>query len=202
MITIENLCKAYNDKILFKNFHLEIPDSRFLVISGESGCGKSTLLNMIGGIETPDKGSIIVNGFDVTKKGKKQKYFKEVVVFLFQNFALLENKTVKENLEIIKKSGRTDISINEALEKVGLQKVINKKVYQLSGGEQQRVALARLMLKKWSIVLADEPTGSLDKKNSEIVMNILHELSEHGKTVIVVTHSEEIVAQDKHVLYL
>ena len=188
MITIENLCKAYNDKILFKNFHLEIPDSRFLVISGESGCGKSTLLNMIGGIETPDKGSIIVNGFDVAKKGKKQKYFK--------------NKTVKENLEIIKKSGRTDISINEALEKVGLQKVINKKVYQLSGGEQQRVALARLMLKKCSIVLADEPTGSLDKKNSEIVMNILHELSEQGKTVIVVTHSEEIVAQEKHVLYL
>ena len=191
MITIENLCKAYNDKILFKNFHLEIPDSRFLVISGESGCGKSTLLNMIGGIETPDKGSIIVNGFDVAKKGKKQKYFKEVVGFLFQNFALLENKTV-----------RTDISINEALEKVGLQKVINKKVYQLSGGEQQRVALARLMLKKCSIVLADEPTGSLDKKNSEIVMNILHELSEQGKTVIVVTHSEEIVAQEKHVLYL
>lgn len=135
MIIIENLCKAYNDKILFKNFHLEIPDSSFLVISGESGCGKSTLLNMIGGIETPDKGSIIVNGFDVTKKGKKQKYFKEVVGFLFQNFALLENKTVKENLEIIKKSGRTDILINEALEKVGLQKVINKKVYQLSGGE-------------------------------------------------------------------
>ena len=93
----------------------------------------------------------------------------------------MENKTVKENLEIIKKSGRTDISINEALEKVGLQKVINKKVYQLSGGEQQRVALARLMLKKCSIVLADEPTGSLDKKNSEIVMNILHELSEQGK---------------------
>ena len=129
---------------------------------------------MIGGIETPDKGSIIVNGFDVAKKGKKQKYFKEVVGFLFLNFALLENKTVKENLEIIKKSGRTDISINEALEKVGLQKVINKKVYQLSKSEQQRVALARLMLKKCSIVLADEPTGSLDKKNSEIVMNILH----------------------------
>ncbi len=87
MLVHENLCKAYNDKILFKNFHLEIPDSSFLVISGESGCGKSTLLNMIGGIETPDKGSIIVNGFDVTKKGKKkQKYFKEVVGFLFQKF--------------------------------------------------------------------------------------------------------------------
>lgn len=101
MITIENLCKAYNDKILFKNFHLEIPDSSFLVISGESGCGKSTLLNMIGGIETPDKGSIIVNGFDVTKK-EKAEIFQRSCWILFQNFALLENKTVKENLEIIK----------------------------------------------------------------------------------------------------
>ena len=151
----------------YKTSAFSLQRGKTLGIVGESGCGKSTLLNMIGGIETPDKGSIIVNGFDVAKKGKKQKYFKEVVGFLFQNFALLENKTVKENLEIIKKSGRTDISINEALEKVGLQKVINKKVYQLSGGEQQRVALARLMLKKCSIVLADEPTGSLSKKNCE-----------------------------------
>lgn len=84
MITIENLCKAYNDKILFKNFHLEIPDSRFLVISGESGCGKSTLLNMIGGIETPDKGSIIVNGFDVTKKGKSRNISKKLLDFYFK----------------------------------------------------------------------------------------------------------------------
>lgn len=98
------------------------------------------------------------------QKKEKAEIFQRSCWILFQNFALLENKTVKENLEIIKKSGRTDISINEALEKVGLQKVINKKVYQLSGGEQQRVALARLMLKKCSIVLADEPTGSLDKK--------------------------------------
>ena len=104
MITIENLCKAYNDKIFVQKFFIwKFQIAVFLVISGESGCGKSTLLNMIGGIETPDKGSIIVNGFDVAKKGKKQKYFKEVVGFLFQNFALLENKTVKENLEIIKK---------------------------------------------------------------------------------------------------
>ena len=207
VLEIDNIVKEFpvgkNGKMTACNkVSLCFENGKTLGIIGESGCGKSTLLNMIGGIETPDKGSIIVNGFDVAKKGKKQKYFKEVVGFLFQNFALLENKTVKENLEIIKKSGRTDISINEALEKVGLQKVINKKVYQLSGGEQQRVALARLMLKKCSIVLADEPTGSLDKKNSEIVMNILHELSEQGKTVIVVTHSEEIVAQEKHVLYL
>ena len=92
MITIENLCKAYNDKILFKNFHLEIPDSRFLVISGESGCGKSTLLNMIGGIETPDKGSIIVNGFDVAKKWKKAEIFQRSCWILFQNLPFWKTK--------------------------------------------------------------------------------------------------------------
>ena len=179
-------------------------NDNILGLMGASGSGKSMTLKCIAGLEKADSGKIIINEkvlFDsenkINIKTKDRK-----VGFLFQNFALLENKTVKENLEIIKKSGRTDILINEALEKVGLQKVINKKVYQLSGGEQQRVALARLMLKKCSIVLADEPTGSLDKKNSEIVMNILHELSEQGKTVIVVTHSEEIVAQEKHVLYL
>ena len=156
---------------------------------------------MIGGIEYPDSGSIIVNGFDVSKK-KKQKYFSEVVGFLFQNFALLENKTVLENLNLIKKTGRTDISIDEALKKVGLEKEKNKKVYKLSGGEQQRVALARLMIKKCSVLLADEPTGSLDKKNSEIVMKILHDLNRQGKTVIVVTHDDNIIEKEDMVIYL
>ena len=189
------------------SFNLEVAmESKGGIIGflGASGSGKSMTLKCIAGLEKADSWKIIINEkvlFDSENKINIKTNDRKVG-FLFQNFALLENKTVKENLEIIKKSGRTDISINEALEKVGLQKVINKKVYQLSGGEQQRVALARLMLKKCSIVLADEPTGSLDKKNSEIVMNILHELSEQGKTVIVVTHSEEIVAQEKHVLYL
>ena len=105
----------------------------------------------------------------------------------------MENKTVKENLEIIKKSGRTDISINEALEKVGLQKVINKKVYQLSGGEQQRVALARALVNRPDILLADEPTGNLDPKTSEEIMKLLEQINDRGTTVLVVTHNKEIV---------
>ena len=202
MINITNLSKTFDEKVLFKNFNMEIPNGSFMVISGESGCGKSTLLNMIGGIELPDSGSIIINGIEVSKKGKKQMYFKEVVGFLFQNFALLENKTVKENLNIIKKDGRTNMSIQDVLMKVGLQDAIDKKVYKLSGGEQQRVALARLMLKKCSIILADEPTGSLDSKNTDIVMNVLHELNKQGKTVIIVTHNEKIVEQEKMVIHL
>lgn len=201
MIKINEICKKYDEKVLFQNYSLEIPDGSFVIIRGDSGSGKSTLLNMIGGIEYPDSGSIIVNGFDVLKK-KKQKYFSEVVGFLFQNFALLENKTVLENLNLIKKTGRTDISIDEALKKVGLEKEKNKKVYKLSGGEQQRVALARLMIKKCSVLLADEPTGSLDKKNSEIVMKILHDLNRQGKTVIVVTHDDDIIQKEDMVIYL
>ncbi len=202
MISIRNLQKSFDDKVLFDNFNLDIPDGSFVVISGESGSGKSTLLNMIGGIEEPDSGTITVDGFDVTGKGSKRKYYRDVVGFLFQNFALLENKTVKENLEMIQKAGRSGVEIGEALDKVGLTDVLNKKVYKLSGGEQQRIALARLMIKKCSVILADEPTGSLDKRNSEVVMSVLHDLNLQGKTVIVVTHDEGIVSRADNVVYL
>lgn len=202
MIKIKNLCKAYDDKVLFKNFNLEIEDAGFVIISGNSGCGKTTLLNMIGGIEDPDKGRITVDNVVVTEQKNRKLYFREIVGFLFQNFALLENKTVRENLEMIKKSSRTDTGIEEALEKVGLLSAADKKVYKLSGGEQQRVALARLMIKKCSLILADEPTGSLDAENSKIVMDILHDFNRTGKTVLIVTHSQRIVDTEKYVIRL
>ncbi len=202
MISIKNLRKSYDDKVLFDNFNLDIPDAGFVVITGSSGSGKSTLLNMIGGIEDPDGGTVTVDGFDVTGRRDKRKYFRDVVGFLFQNFALLENRTVKENLEMIEKAGRSGTEINEALEKVGLKDALNKKVYKLSGGEQQRVALARLMIKKCSLILADEPTGSLDKRNSDMVMEVLRDLNRRGKTVIIVTHDGDIVNRADHVVHI
>lgn len=202
MIVIENLTKKFGQKTLFENLNLTIQEGEFVIISGKSGCGKTTLLNIIGGIETADAGSVIVNGQDILKKFNKRYYYGEVVSFVFQNFALIENKTVKQNFELIDKKNRSALTFEEALNKVGLSNKLNEKVYTLSGGEQQRVALARTYLKKAQLILADEPTGSLDKENAEIVLNILKDLNNSGMTIIVVTHDEGIKSRAKKIIEL
>ncbi|TCT21699.1 putative ABC transport system ATP-binding protein [Melghiribacillus thermohalophilus] len=202
MIIIKNLSKAFGDKVIFSDFNLNIEDGEFIIFSGPSGCGKTTLLNMIGALEEFDLGSIVVNGIDLSDKKTHLTYFRYEVGFLFQNFALIDNKTVKENLKIIRKDCRTDLTMEEALKRVGLEDKLNNKVFTLSGGEQQRVALARLMLKKCNIILADEPTGSLDQKNSQIVLNYLKQFNEEGKTVLMVTHDEEVKKQGNRVINL
>lgn len=191
MIEIVNLNKAFGDKVLFHDLNMTIQNGEFVVFSGVSGCGKTTLLNMIGGIEKIDSGSILVDGLDIAGKKNLLSFFRYKVGFLFQNYALVENKTVRENLNLIKNKCRTDISIEEALECVSLSNKADEKVYRLSGGEQQRVALARLMLKKCDIVLADEPTGSLDRGNSDMVVALLKQINVQGKTVIMVTHDRQ-----------
>ncbi len=202
MIELTEITKTFGEKILFQNFSLQIADGEFVVFTGKSGCGKSTLLNIIGGLEKPDSGSVTVNGTDIYKRKNQKAYFSEMVNFLFQNFALMEDKTVKENLNIVPKKHREAISPEEALAAVGLEDKMETKVYKLSGGEQQRVALARVMLKKCKIVLADEPTGSLDKENAAAVMDMLLKLNDLGKTVILVTHSLEIIPKRARVIAL
>lgn len=202
MILIQNLCKKFEDKVLFDNYNCNIQDGEFVVFCGESGCGKTTLLNMIGCLEKPDSGSIIIDKTDIWKTKNKKGLFALKYGFLFQNFALLEGKTVSQNLEIIQKKLRTEISVEEALTTVGLINKIDTKVYKLSGGEQQRLALARLILKKCDIILADEPTGSLDEENADAVMDILHFLNQKGKTIILVTHSRKIIENERRVIKL
>lgn len=189
MIKINNLCKKYGEHIIFNDFTMSISDGELIAITGKSGCGKTTLLNMIGAIEPFDSGNIYVNEYNLSEKKCLLEYYRRETGFLFQNFGLIDNKTVKENLEIIKPRYRNDISVEKALDRMGLLTKMNEKVYKLSGGEQQRIAIARLLLKKSSIILADEPTGSLDRQNGDEVFNILKEINRSmNETVIIVTH--------------
>lgn len=202
MIQIEHLKKKFGDKILFDDFNLTIDDGEFVVLSGDSGRGKTTLLNMIGAIEPFDAGRILVDGIDISNKKNQLFYLQQKVGFLFQNFALIDYKTVRQNLQLIKKKSRSETTLEDALQQVGLATKVNQKVYSLSGGEQQRVALARLMMKQCDIIFADEPTGSLDRKNAEQVMDIIQTLNEQGKTIVLVTHDEIIKQYASRVVYL
>ena len=204
MIELIGVSKKYGDKVIFDEYSLKIEEGEFVALVGESGCGKSTLLNIIGLIERYDKGYINIDGNDEisTNSVTATRLRRHEISYLFQNFALVENSTVRKNLEYVQKKARTDITIEEALEAVGLIKDIDTKVYKLSGGEQQRVALARLMFKKCDIILADEPTGSLDAGNAQIVLDFLHKLNNNGKTVILVTHDEKIINKEENVVNL
>ncbi|ETK00008.1 putative bacteriocin ABC transporter [Eubacterium nodatum ATCC 33099] len=192
MIIGENITKSFGNKILFKDFNFHIEGGEFVCFSGESGAGKTTLLNIIGLLEPIDSGKLLINGREYKTNKDKRKFYAEEVGFLFQNFALLENKTVEQNLKIVKAKGNLSYRIDESLKIVGLTDKMNNKVYTLSGGEQQRIALARLILKPCNIILADEPTGSLDKRNAELVIGLLKKINSMGKTVIIVSHDEYV----------
>lgn len=195
MITGKNITKRFDDLTIFDGLDFEIHDGEFVCFSGESGKGKTTLLNIIGLLEPFDSGELLINGRKYSSRREKREYYRSEVGFLFQNFALIENKTVRQNLEIVRTGRDNSISIKEAVRRVGLEGKLDNKVYTLSGGEQQRIALARLILKQCWLILADEPTGSLDRKNAVIVMDILKSLNREGRTVIIVTHDEGIKNQ-------
>ena len=202
MIEIKNLHKSFGEEKIFDDFSLTISQGEFVIVAGASGTGKTTLLNIIGALESYDAGEVLFKGKQIKTSKEKRLFWLNEVGFLFQNFALIENKTVKENLEIVKPSAMSDVSIDEALNKVGLINKKDKKVFTLSGGEQQRIAIARLFLKKCNLVLADEPTGSLDRKNAEVVMDLIRDLNKQGKTIILVTHDEQIINSAERVVRL
>ena len=194
-IILSNISKKFGDKILFNNFSLKIERGEFIAIMGESGAGKTTLLNMMGLLEKPDSGSVVLCGQKNPSFSSRAAIDmrRHHISYLFQNYGLIDTETVESNMRIAthfksiskKKEWRL---IAGALEQVGLQGYEKRKVYTLSGGEQQRVALAKVIAKSPQIIFADEPTGSLDEHNRNYVLEILQELNYQGKTIVVVTH--------------
>lgn len=197
IVKAEGIQKQFGNKVLFEKFNLSVKKGDSFVIAGESGSGKTTLLNLLSLIEKPDVGQIFWREKEIKKVNTTEtnKIIREEIGYLFQNYALIDNATVEENIEIglkyRKDTKKKAQLVEQALERVGLENFQKRKIYSLSGGEQQRVALARIIVKPCSIVFADEPTGNLDEENSQKIMDILFELNQEGKAIVVVTHDSE-----------
>lgn len=208
MIELSCITKKYNKQKILDDFSIKINDGDFLCIYGESGSGKTTLLNILGLLEKPDEGDIIFDGEKRITEKKITDLQRNKIGYLFQNFGLLTNETVKDNLFIglkknkIKKSESKELML-DSLKQVNLTDILGKKIFELSGGEQQRIALARIILKQPKYIFADEPTGNLDEKNTDIVFNILKDLNKsRGTTVVFVTHNKKLIELSDSVLKL
>lgn len=197
MIELRNVSKKYTDKYVLKDFNMKINDGEFVGLKGTSGKGKTTILNIIS-LQEKFEGQLFINEQEISLKNRKQcrEILKNEIGYLFQNFALIDDLSVYENLKMVVKGNKKDCYplMVKTLNKVGLQEeILERKVCSCSGGEQQRVAIARVMLKQCSIILADEPTGSLDPNNANSVVQLLKELQKNGKTIVMVSHSDEVL---------
>ena len=196
IIELKNVSKSYDGRKIIDNLTISIPENSLVAITGKSGSGKSTILNMIGLLESIDSGSIKINGNNIPNinSSKATMLRRKTINYLFQSYALISDITVWDNLMIamefldLSKKKKND-EIDKVLRDLDIFILKNKKVNTLSGGEQQRVALARCILKPGNLILADEPTGSLDPKMAEIVFELIKYLRDkYNKTVIIVTH--------------
>lgn len=177
------------------HINFSIDEGEFVVILGQSGAGKSTVLNMLGGMDTPSEGTVTVAGREVSSMNDKQlgTYRADVIGFIFQFYNLLPSLTAYENIALVKSIVKNAGSADELLKLVGLEHCKDKFPSQMSGGEQQRVSIARALAKNPRILLGDEPTGALDSETGVIVLELLQKLCrEQGKTVILVTHNADI----------
>ncbi|VNR85290.1 ABC transporter ATP-binding protein [Streptococcus pneumoniae] len=188
-IDLLNVSKSFGSKKIFTDLNLIFESGKSYALIGGSGSGKSTLLNIIGRLEKIDSGNVLVDKQDIWKI-KERTFFKNTVGYVFQNYSLIDNKTVYDNLSLITKDKKT---ITDVLEKVGLSSdYLHQKIYELSGGQAQRVAIARMLMKPRKIILADEPTGALDGEiGKEIIRLLLNETAE-DKYVIIVTHDPAV----------
>ena len=211
IIKLEGITKVYRttevETTALENVNLTIRKGEFLSIMGPSGCGKSTLLNLMGLLDLPDQGKILINETETTqmKDGEMAEFRNKMLGFVFQSFHLINSLNVLDNVELpLLYRNSTAKSRREAaekvLEKVGLSHRMRHLPTQLSGGQCQRVALARAIVGNPQIILADEPTGNLDSKMGSEIMELLFQLNEDGTTIVMVTHDEHIAESTQHIV--
>lgn len=211
LVEVQDMCKIYNpgenEVRALDHVNLTISRGEFVAIIGHSGSGKSTLMNMLGCLDVPTSGRYFLNGKDVSNLSDDE--LSDIrnleIGFIFQGFNLIPNLTAKENVElplIYRGVGRKEREAlaEESLEVVGLAHRMDHKPSEMSGGQQQRVAIARAIAAKPPVILADEPTGNLDSRSTQDIMDVLKELHSSGRTVILITHDDEIAAQVKRVI--
>lgn len=188
-IDLLNVSKSFGSKKIFTDLNLRFESGKSYALIGGSGSGKSTLLNIIGRLEKIDSGNVLVDKQDIWKI-KERTFFKNTVGYVFQNYSLIDNKTVYDNLSLITKDKKT---ITDVLEKVGLSSdYLHQKIYELSGGQAQRVAIARMLMKPRKIILADEPTGALDGEIGKEIIRLLLNEKDEDKYVIIATHDPAV----------
>ncbi|MGT2771619.1 ATP-binding cassette domain-containing protein [Streptococcus marimammalium] len=191
-IEILNVTKKFGSKKVFTDLNLTFEAGKSYALIGGSGSGKSTLLNIIGRLEKIDSGTVLVDEQDIWKT-KERTFFKNIIGYVFQNYSLIENKTVYDNLKLINKDKKI---ISDVLEKVGLSSdYLNQKIYELSGGQAQRVAIARMLMKPRKVILADEPTGALDGEIGKEIINLLLNETAEDKYVIIATHDPAVYSK-------
>jgi putative ABC transport system ATP-binding protein len=197
-LSVSNLTRSYGTEVVtrvLKGMGMELDKGQIGVILGPSGSGKSTLMNIIGGVDRANDGTVIVDGEDITNLNDAQlvEYRRDSIGFIFQFYNLVPNLTVAENIEVVSNISKNPLKINEVLDAVGLLDKKNRFPRELSGGEQQRVSIARAIVKNPKLLLCDEPTGALDYETSRGVLSLLQSVNaQYGTTILMITHNNAI----------
>ena len=207
-VRFEDVRKVYHmgdvDVCALDGMTFDIERGELCVIVGPSGAGKTTLLNMLGGMDSPTSGAIVLDGRDISHASPKELtlYRRHDIGFVFQFYNLVQNLTALENVELASQICTHPLPAADVLRQVGLGHRLDNFPGQLSGGEQQRVAIARALAKNPKLLLCDEPTGSLNRAQTKLVMDLLNELNQDGQTIILVTHDRSVAARGERVVYI
>ena len=215
LLEVNNIRKVYTTRLstqsteALKNVNFAVDKGEYVAIMGESGSGKTTLLNILATFDKATSGSVLLNDLDLSKLKDKElaDFRRDNLGFVFQDFNLLDNFSIKDNILLPlvlanKKYKDMEARLEKVTKPLGIDKLINKYPYEISGGQRQRVAVARAIITNPSLILADEPTGALDSKSTDQLLNVFDKLNEIGQTIIMVTHSVKTAARAKRVLFI